>query len=193
MHGTSELSRVGVGWVPAVAGVLALLALTRWRKPPPAAHTRLCIFGPDFEANRVRPESDAEIIAAHDVEQCALEQSEDDDEARSAEAALAAIEADISATTDVIEVTFVSQLETSRTIELHCEGVHVHDLVCGVTFSTSASARQRWSARCGGATLHAWVVSPRSSTDFVLPAQTRLPEPRVVRERRPTARAAAAR
>ena len=82
---------------------------------------------------------------------------------------------------------------TSRTIELHCEGVHVHDLVCGVTFSTSASARQRWSARCGGATLDAWVVSPRSSTDFVLPTQTRLPEPRVVRERRPTARAAAAR
>ena len=66
-------------------------------------------------------------------------------------------------------------------------------LVCGVTFSTSASARQRWSARCGGATLHAWVVNPRSSTDFVLPAQTRLPEPRVVRERRPTARGAAAR
>ena len=53
--------------------------------------------------------------------------------------------------------------------------------------------RLRWSARCGGATLHAWVVSPRSSTDFVLPTQTRLPEPRVVRERRPTARAAAAR
>ena len=147
----------------------------------------------DFEANRVRPESDAEIIAAHDAEQCALEQSEDDEEARSAEAAIAAIEADMRATTDLIEVTFVSQLETSRTIELHCEGVHVHDLVCGVTFSTSASARQRWSARCGGATLHAWVVNPRSSTDFVLPTQTRLPEPRVVRERRPTARAAAAR
>ena len=66
-------------------------------------------------------------------------------------------------------------------------------MVYGVTFSTDASARQRWSARCGGATLHAWVVNPRSSTDFVLPAQTRLPEPRVVRERRPTARAAAAR
>jgi len=147
----------------------------------------------DLEANRVWPESEAEIIAAHDVEQCALEQSEDDEEAPSAEAALAAIEADMRATTDLIEVTFISQLETSRTIELHCEGVHVHDLVCGVTFSTNASARQRWSARCGGATLHAWVVNPRVSTDFVLPAQTPLPEPRVVRERQPTARAAAAR
>ena len=132
-------------------------------------------------------------LTAHDAEQCALEQSEDDEEAPSAEAALAAIEADMRATTDLIEVTFISQLETSRTIELHCEGVHVHDLVCGVTFSTNASARQRWSARCGGATLHAWVVNPRVSTDFVLPAQTPLPEPRVVRERRPTARAAAAR
>ena len=132
-------------------------------------------------------------LTAHDAEQCALEQSEDDEEAPSAEAALAAIEADMRATTDLIEVTFVSQLETNRTIELHCEGVHVHDLVCGVTFSTNASARQRWSARCGGATLHAWVVNPRVSTDFVLPAQTPLPEPRVVRERRPTARAAAAR
>ena len=46
MHGTGELSRVGVGWVPVAAGVLALLALTRWRKFPPAAQTRLCIFGP---------------------------------------------------------------------------------------------------------------------------------------------------
>ena len=46
MHGAGELSRVGVGWVPVAVGVLALLALTRWRKSPPAAHTRLCIFCP---------------------------------------------------------------------------------------------------------------------------------------------------
>ena len=147
MHGRGDLSRVGVGWVPVAVGGLALLALAWWGKTPPAAHT-------------MRPESEAEIIAAHDAEQCALEQSEDDEEAPSAEAALAAIEADMRATTGLIEVTFVSQLETSRTIELHCEGVHVHDLVCGVTFSTNASARQRWSARCGGAALQAWVPAP---------------------------------
>ena len=46
MHATGNLNRVGVGWVPVAAGVLALLALTRWRKFSPAAHTRLCIFGP---------------------------------------------------------------------------------------------------------------------------------------------------
>ena len=46
MHATGDLSRVGVGWVPAAATGLALLALTWWSKYPPAAHTRLCIFGP---------------------------------------------------------------------------------------------------------------------------------------------------
>ena len=46
MHATGDLSRVGVGWVPAAATGLALLALTWWSKFPPAAHTRLCIFGP---------------------------------------------------------------------------------------------------------------------------------------------------
>ena len=46
MHATGDLSRVGVGWVPVAAGGLALLALERWGKFPPAAHAKLCIFGP---------------------------------------------------------------------------------------------------------------------------------------------------
>ena len=46
MHGRGDLSRVGVGWVPVAVGGLALLALAWWGKTPPAAHTRLCIFGP---------------------------------------------------------------------------------------------------------------------------------------------------
>ena len=44
MHATGDLSRVGVGWVPVAAGGLALLALTWWGKPPPAAHAKLCIL-----------------------------------------------------------------------------------------------------------------------------------------------------
>ena len=45
MHATGGLSRLGVGWVPAAATGLALLALTWWSKFPPAAHTRLCGSG----------------------------------------------------------------------------------------------------------------------------------------------------
>ena len=46
MHATGNLNRVGVGWVPVAARGPTLLALA-WRgKTPPAAHTRLCIFGP---------------------------------------------------------------------------------------------------------------------------------------------------
>ena len=46
MHAAGGLSRAGVGWVPAAAGGLALLALASWEKTPPAAHTRLFIFWP---------------------------------------------------------------------------------------------------------------------------------------------------
>ena len=96
MHGTSELSRVGVGWVPVVARELALLALAWWKKKTPAARKRLFILGPG---------------------------------------------------------------------------------------SLRLLLRRR----------EALAHRPRSSTDFVLPAQTQLPEPHVVRERRPTARAMVAR
>ena len=72
-------------------------------------------------------------------------------------------------------VTFVSHVQTDRTIELYCAGEHVHDLRSGEVYQTSASANQRWTARCGGSTVQVWDVRTGRATAFEVPADTPLP------------------
>ena len=94
------------------------------------------------------------------------------------EQALGAIDAEIGrseAADSPIEVTFVSHVQTDRTIELYCAGEHVHDLRSGEVYQTSASANQRWTARCGGSTVQVWDVRTGRATAFEVPADTPLP------------------
>ena len=97
---------------------------------------------------------------------------------KSMEQALGAIDAEIGrseAADSPIEVTFVSHVQTDRTIELYCAGEHVHDLRSGEVYQTSASANQRWTARCGGSTVQVWDVRTGRTTAFEVPADTPLP------------------
>ena len=104
-----------------------------------------------------------------------------EEEAESAlpmEQALGAIDAEIGrseAADSPIGVTFVSHVQTDRTIELYCAGEHVHDLRSGEVYQTSASANQRWTARCGGSTVQVWDVRTGRATTFEVPADTPLP------------------
>ena len=54
-------------------------------------------------------------------------------------------------------------------------GEHVHDLRSGEVYQTSASANQRWTARCGGSTVQVWDVRTGRATAFEVPADTPLP------------------
>ena len=100
------------------------------------------------------------------------------DSALPMEQALGAIDAEIGrseAADSPIGVTFVSHVQTDRTIELCCAGEHVHDLRFGEVYETSASANQRWTARCGGSTVQVWDVRTGRATAFEVPADTPLP------------------
>ena len=121
-------------------------------------------------------ETDAEVLAAEEARVQAVE--EEAESALSMEQALGALDAEIGrseAAGSLIEVTFVSHVQTDRTIELCCAGEHVHDLRSGEVYQTSASANQRWTARCGGSTVQVWDVRTGRATAFEVPADTPLP------------------
>ena len=130
----------------------------------------------EFEAHNPPDETDAEVLAAEEARVQAAE--EEAESALSMEQALGAIDAEIGrseAADSPIEVTFVSHVQTDRTIELYCAGEHVHDLRFGEVYQTSASANQRWTARCGGSTVQVWDVRTGRATAFAVPADTLLP------------------
>ena len=130
----------------------------------------------EFEAHNPPDETDAEVLAAEEARVQAVE--EEAESALSMEQALGAIDAEIGrseAADSPIEVTFVSHVQTDRTIELYCAGEHVHDLRFGEVYQTSASANERWTARCGGSTVQVWDVRTGRATAFAVPADTLLP------------------